>query len=237
MKGRFGSCNFTQPFPSFAGGFFARLLRSIFLALPDHWCMVLSRTFVEMKLERKVMPRSATIIFGLVLVAFSIGFNTWRYPVVWQMVSPASASAAAVKPPTATPAVQPENPATAEPKAKPKKKKTTPPPALATQTEVKPILDVVAKKPAADAPLPSEAKLPDVATAATTPPAANPGLPASTSLEKPLVAVPKLMTVEKPIVAAEVHRLPPVDPNVPLVRNVSASPGGAIRVYPSTGIE
>ena len=36
------------------------------------------------------MPRSAATIFGLALVAFSIGFNTVRYPIVWDMVGPAS---------------------------------------------------------------------------------------------------------------------------------------------------
>ena len=38
------------------------------------------------------MPRSAAAILGLTLVAFSIGFNTVRYPMVWEMIGPARAS-------------------------------------------------------------------------------------------------------------------------------------------------
>ena len=53
------------------------------------------------------MPRSATTILGFVLVAFSIGFNTIRYPVVWEMVNPARANETA-EPATVTPPVEPE---------------------------------------------------------------------------------------------------------------------------------
>jgi hypothetical protein len=38
------------------------------------------------------MPRSVAVFFGFVSVAFSIGFNTMRYPVVWDMVGPAMTS-------------------------------------------------------------------------------------------------------------------------------------------------
>jgi hypothetical protein len=41
---------------------------------------------------RKDMPRPAAVLLGLTLAAFSIGFNTARYPLVWEMVGPAKAS-------------------------------------------------------------------------------------------------------------------------------------------------
>jgi pyruvate/2-oxoglutarate dehydrogenase complex dihydrolipoamide acyltransferase (E2) component len=48
------------------------------------------------------MPRTAAAILGLTFVAFSIGFNTVQYPVVWEMVGPVpaneSAQAAVVSP-------------------------------------------------------------------------------------------------------------------------------------------
>jgi len=92
---------------------------------------------------------------------------------------------------------------------------------LATQGEPKPV-----RGPASDA----------------APAAAEYGLSASTSLEKPLVPVPRMAAVAKPIgtadAAAAVRRLPPVDPNVPTLAGPYASgPSGAIPIYPSTGIQ
>ena len=42
----------------------------------------------------KDMPKSAATIFGLALVAVSIGFNIWRYPIVWRMSGPTAPSTA-----------------------------------------------------------------------------------------------------------------------------------------------
>lgn len=39
------------------------------------------------------MPRIAATVLSFVLIAFSIGFNMVRYPVVWEMVGPPSGSA------------------------------------------------------------------------------------------------------------------------------------------------
>jgi len=174
------------------------------------------------------MPRSAATIIGLALVAVSIGFNIWRYPIVWRMISPVAAPAAprapaaveASHPSAAASAVQPiklppaqPQPATPQP--------ATPPLMLATQGEPKPV-----RGPASDA----------------APAAAERGLPASTSLEKPLVPVPRMAAVAKPIgtadAAAAVRRLPPVDPNVPTMSGSYASGrSDAIPIYPSTGIQ
>jgi hypothetical protein len=51
-----------------------------------------SWTKVEVGVSRKDMPRPAAVLLGLTLAAFSIGFNTARYPLVWEMVGPAKAS-------------------------------------------------------------------------------------------------------------------------------------------------
>jgi hypothetical protein len=184
------------------------------------------------------MPRSATIIFGLVAVAVSIGFNVWRYPIVWRMTgptatptvtAPAATPAAAntpavskVEPPAvaesppaahASPQEQPSKPTVDEPKP------ATPPLMMAAKSEPKPV-HVVPKESAA----------------AVAPPAAGHGPAALASIERPMVPVPKIAATTKPDVAAEVRRLPPVDPNMPRITRAN-EPGGAIRIYPSTGIE
>ena len=51
---------------------------------------------------------------GLVLVASSIGFNTVRYPVVWEMVGPARANESA-QPAAASQPEKPESPTTQPP--------------------------------------------------------------------------------------------------------------------------
>ena len=159
------------------------------------------------------MPRSAATIFGLVLVAASIGFNTWRYPIVWRMAGPIAAPEVAVaspQPPTATPAA---------PRAEPPKAE------LPSAAPLPAPLMEDAAKPTADA----------RSTAVEHP------APAPTNLERPLAPVPRMATMDKTTgadAAAAVRRLPPVDPNVPpaAVGYVSA-PGNAVPMYPSTGIE
>jgi hypothetical protein len=54
------------------------------------------------------MPRSAATIIQLTLVAFSIGFNTVRYPVVWEMLS-ADGSGGSGQP-VSVPQPQPQEP-------------------------------------------------------------------------------------------------------------------------------
>jgi hypothetical protein len=177
------------------------------------------------------MPRSAANFFGLVLVVFSIGFNTWRYPVVWRMASEPTASAASgesSQPSAPTLSAQPAKPAMAE------TERTAIPPILATQSETQPASNTMGKPVAAFPPL--ESNRPIVASLATI----EHRLPESTSQEKPLAPVPKAIAAARPMgTAAEavVRRLPPVDPNVPPPTGLtaSASPGDAIPIYPSTG--
>jgi hypothetical protein len=179
---------------------------------------------------RKDMPKSAATMFGLVLVASSIGFNIWRYPIVSEMAGPIAAPAV----PTEAPATEPGSshssgvPPRTQPAEtpSPEPQPATPPPALATQGEAK-AADGAAGK-AADG---------------GTPQAAERGRSAPNDLERPLVAIPRIATTARSDDATEaggaVHRLPPVDPNMPPIAGsyASGSSGGAIPIYPSTGIE
>ncbi len=189
------------------------------------------------------MSRTAATIIGLVLVACSIGFNTSRYPIVWRMTGPSAATAVATSTATtAEPApVPPATPAPVKPAepikpVEPIKEKPVVPVAPAKE-EAKPSPDVANEKnvttakPKADPPNASQPKDERFSFAST-----------STPSDKPLTPVPRVISVERmlgePDPAASVCRLPPVDPNVPSpARDTSPLPGGAIPIYPSTGIE
>jgi hypothetical protein len=48
------------------------------------------------------MPKSVTVVFGVLLAAAAIGWNTWRFPIVWQMVQPTPKAGATVPPPSSS---------------------------------------------------------------------------------------------------------------------------------------
>jgi hypothetical protein len=184
------------------------------------------------------MPRSATTLFGLALVACSIGFNIWRYPIVWQMAGP-------MAPAAATSAIQPIK----SPLAKPEP--AMPPPTLPTGSEPKSVrgaaVDVTPTGAERGLSAPTGVTSEKFSPLPQAPPLQWGGvsrqrgsIESHTSLERPLVPVPRMAAVAKPIGMAEpagaVRRLPPVDPNVPPMAGPGLS-GGAIPVYPSTGIE
>ncbi len=164
------------------------------------------------------MAKTMATIFGLVLVAVSIGLNTARYPIVWQMAEPALASKTSDEsPPTASP----EQPATQAPhvatpeatdlftKDDPQPEETTP----AIEYDVSPTDDLpVTEGPTAASPV----------------------------MEEPLTPVyfAGLSGGEgSGMVAREaVRRLPPVVWSDPIQAG-SWSNSGSIPVYPSTGIE
>ena len=79
------------------------------------------------------MPKMAATLLGLALVAFSIGFNTARFPIVWGMVGPVGQPEAAIEPASKAPPqpAHPENPAPVEPQ---QPSPTAEPPADSDQT-------------------------------------------------------------------------------------------------------
>ena len=168
------------------------------------------------------MPRSAATMLGLILVAASIGFNTVRYPVVWQMLSPANA--AQPSPPKTSPPEEPESPAAPAHQPAPPS-----PPAVPMAIRHEP---EVAEKVAVGNPAPAETK---TAT----------GINATVvEARKPLVPVPPLGLHNAPgneaAGVAGIRRLPPLlTQTEPIVaaRNPSESIDGSIPMYPSTGIE
>jgi hypothetical protein len=207
------------------------------------------------------MPRSAATIFGLVLVACSIGFNLWRYPIVWRMADPIVAPAAMSAAPKATPAAgESSHPSAATSAVQPIKsppappERATPPLVPATQSEPTPVRGATN-----DVTPPGSERGLTVSTGVTSEkslpiPQAPPlqwggvsrqqgSIGSCNNLERPLAPVPGMATVAKPTGTAEpadaVRRLPPVDPNMRTMAGTfaSGSSGGAIPIYPSTGIE
>ena len=181
---------------------------------------------------RKDMPKSAGTLFGLALVAASIGFNIWRYPIVWRMTGPMGAPLAKT---TAAPPVAPRPaPAAVEPAGSsaatsavqpikllpPKPEPTTPPLMLAAT--------------AAPRPIPGTANRADTMTTAGRRPSA------ADDLEKPLVPVPSMAAAALPPETSDgvngVRRLPPVDPNMPtLVGTYPSGPSALSRSIPALG--
>jgi hypothetical protein len=176
------------------------------------------------------MPKSMTTILGLALAAVSIGFNAWRYPIVWPTVSKSTELAVKDESPKSTPQPAAEKAPVAESPRKPE-------PAVASPTPAK---QEAAKPAAVSAPaaIPSPPSKVDAPMEAK-PAGAERRAESSAGDEKRLVPVPKRVLAAKPIGAAEgtatVRRLPPVDPNV--AAPVTGDPSKGIPIYPSTGIE
>jgi hypothetical protein len=171
----------------------------------------------------------------LALVAFSIGFNTVRYPMVWEMIGPARASEKELS--SALP--RPAEPASRPPASPPRK---APPPRPAEPIAVKPA-PVVARKPKAEKPRPPAAKPESGKAAADKKPAASDNV-ASTAPQpqKPLVPVTQVRLASAPAngtaIGTVIRRLPPVESADSNAINRAALPaGGSIPVYPTTGIE
>jgi hypothetical protein len=173
----------------------------------------------------------------LALVALAIGFNTSRYPIVWEMLDPARAG------PPAQPAAasQPEKaetpaPAAAPPTPEPKPIAVAPVPEMTDKTIADNSAPPAAKASGQDTPN-SHANENGIAASNpenAAPPAAEPETP-----QKPLVPVALVSTSAAPAGAQNLRRLPPVDQadSSQMGRDAAQSPGGSIPVYPSTGIE
>ena len=168
------------------------------------------------------MPRSAATILAFLLVAGSIGFNTVRYPVVWEMVGPARAGES-VQPAVAS---QPEK---AEP---PPQQPALPPSPAAKPIEVEPAAEMTGKI-MEDHTVSGEAKSARDDDAAA----------ADSQTQKPLVPVAAVNSAGTPrnevVGGAGIRRLPPVTQADPIAasRDTAPASSGSIPVYPSTGIE
>ena len=189
------------------------------------------------------MPRSAATIFGLALAAISIGFNTVRYPLVWEMIGPARAGEKAVlSSASSAPAEPASHSPTPPPRAAPPPR-PAPPPRKAEPIAVKPA-PVVAQKSVAKKPQPAAASPKNGEAAAGQKPAANKQVAAvPPKPQKQLVPVTQVSLSNAPADAATVdtviRRLPPVEPtdaNAPS-RSIPPTPDGSIPIYPTTGIE
>ena len=180
--------------------------------------MVSTRQDVGLEQRGKDMPKPAITLLGLMLAAVSIGWNTWRYPVVWQMVDSRTPSVSAGE----------SAPAATEPSAK-----STEPSAKPTEPSEKSASKAKAALPAAIAsatPLPDVPKkiIPDRAAATLE---VSPASAVGERQLRPISAIPS----SGGDAAAVLQRLPPVDPNEPPPSfDLRTADGGTI-VYPSTG--
>jgi hypothetical protein len=163
------------------------------------------------------MPRSAATMLGLMLVAISIGFNTVRYPVVWEMVGPVRASES-VQSAVASPSEKPDSPPQPSQPADPIEGKPTP--EVADKVVAGDSLSVEGSPASGDRAVASEAEA-----------------------RKPLVPVTPVISANAlgfgAAGGAGIRRLPPVvQTDLGAANRVSAqSFGRAIPVYPTTGIE
>ena len=174
------------------------------------------------------MPRSAATILGLILVAYSIGFNTARYPVVWEMADPARATKS-VQP---NDAVQPENVDSPVPTAPLEAASAPSHPTQPIQTQPASEIagEIVANELTLDKDSPATGETADDVHDAVV----------GIESRKPLVPVTSvgLTSGLGSTVPADagIRRLPPVERTSP-ERNLARSSNGAIPIYPSTGIE
>ena len=137
------------------------------------------------------MPRSAATILGLVLVASSIGFNSVRYPVVWEMIGPLSANQS-TQPAAASQAEKPDSPATQPP--------APPPGQPAKPIEMKPAPE------AAD-----QRAVQNGVAGRAAPAGGNDAAAAEPGVRKPLIPVTPVSMTGGPTDAAAIRRLPPVE--------------------------
>lgn len=181
-------------------------------------------------------------MFGLFLVAGSIGFNTLRYPIVWQMVGTTLQAA-----PAETPAKPREE--VNDLKSPPAANSTPAPVSPAQPAEIKPVPDVTERIPAND--LPAIPTYLEEATESSHGPA---------SAERPTEPRGSLIPVSRGVdgaetsgnteFAASVRRLPKVEDtsNAAWPPNADAAYGrtptdaplpsqGGCPIYPSTGLQ
>ncbi|MCE5303906.1 MAG: hypothetical protein LLF97_12475 [Planctomycetaceae bacterium] len=176
------------------------------------------------------MPRSATTLLGLALVALSIVFNTVRYPAVWEMV----ASERLGETPPATPPKKPDSP---------NDRTSTPaknsPVATVQPIEVQPT-EAIAKVDAGQEATLSGNDGRAVAESSTPGPTDPPPYDAGHLRldRKPLVPITPVVSATDSTTGSVVRRLPPVEstPAGPFGQNAAAL-GNPAPWYPSTGLQ
>ncbi len=184
------------------------------------------------------MLRPAAVLLGVTLIAVSIGFNTMRYPVVWEMVGPKQT--AVDTPPAAEPAPRPEEPKPPEtvseptvPREEPKALELTSKPA--EPIEVAPAPEV-GKQVAAEDVQETDA---EVISMPVDHPAEATVEEKTAETPKPLVPVSLASTTEaagpQAVFGEGIRRLPPVEMSQSLPVSVQAV-DGAIPIYPTTGV-
>jgi outer membrane biosynthesis protein TonB len=184
------------------------------------------------------MPNTATTLLASVLVAFSIGFNSVHYPVVWKMIGPAVASES-VPPADQKPKETQEPPLPEQP--------SPPPPPPIRPIEIKPAPEVAEKVVIDDAlPVPAQPAGPvrqqrmenEERTAENKEEAT-----VEPETRKPLVPITTAVVSGEngsgAAGGAGIRRLPPVETSgaslaAPIAGQLSQ---GVIPVYPTTGIE
>ncbi|MGA2058982.1 MAG: hypothetical protein ABSG67_00765 [Thermoguttaceae bacterium] len=163
------------------------------------------------------MPKTLPAIVAVAVIAFSIGFNTARYPIVWEMVG---ASARLAEESGGTEAA------------------AAPQPAKTDELTASIPSDNPALTPSAETQGPA-AILPDQAIAVKTEPAGAESSPAFV----PLVPVPGYLFNDNGLQDGGqntgVRRLPPVyeEAPIPAGRYAAEYPQAPVTIYPSTGVE
>ncbi len=182
------------------------------------------------------MPRSAAAMLGIALVAFSIGFNTVRYPVVWEMVAPTGTSEGSD--PTN---MSPSSPAVAETPAVPRSA-VEPPKAMATTSGTVPIF-ASAKMGLSPLTTPPSPQLVEDAAADETQGTSSEnaeGAAGAREVQKamvPMVPVALSRLSSDNMAESGIRRLPPVVPGYVSPASVIQFPSDSIPIYPTTGIE
>jgi hypothetical protein len=187
------------------------------------------------------MPKILPLIGALLTIAAAIGWNTIRYPVVWEMVGPAADSSPLASAAAPSAAAQPAQTNQEEP-ALPETPKTGPEPAVAAAEPPSPPALAEAKDDAAaekrgagcqPAHPDAEEKKPLAVIPASCGTTKTDSQPAPPDEVKANAASPG---ADDQPASPDVRRLPPLDAEVPPPSNANSAalPAGAIPIYPQT---
>lgn len=200
------------------------------------------------------MPRITAVLGVWIAVLFAIGFNIAHYPIVGEILAPAtaapntaatSAAVSPAKPSQPTPATQPSEAASSADRAAPSDTEAATDraaPSEAPETGVEKPTEVAAPTSPAPPPQATADSAPSAPVAAI--PAAKYAAGAETTAKKPtdatFTAVSQTVVPATPptVAAGKLRRLPPVDQvRTPQTASVPRPSDGRIPVYATTGID